>query len=409
MPHVDEGQVHAYLDGQLEYADPAKRRELEHHIAECASCAALLEEARAVSERANALLRDASQAEPTVPPFEAIVERAADRAATTSVNRLGRFRTLAWAASVILAVGLGLYARPYVFERRDVALAPEASDPQAEVAPDDEVAVLAFQATNEAEAAAPLPSRSPAARVAAGRGVASTPEAPAPVTARDAEVDRLEARDELAEDAPAVPAPTPVQEPAEQRRETPDVAKAQPAEEQERADAAARRLEPDSRADRLARARQAPRDRGFVDLDSAPTALAAGLAADSFGVAGARAPTAAGSTIAGSTIEEAHAHLGGPLVAVPGLQVVSVVIDSVAGRPAVQLVQRLDSGDLLELVMWSPAPAEAEPARERFQADEGVSALTVEVGDYRVTGRAVIPADSLRALLRRLRESPTPN
>jgi len=41
--HVDEGVVHAWLDGQLPAADAAR---IESHITACAACAALVAEAR---------------------------------------------------------------------------------------------------------------------------------------------------------------------------------------------------------------------------------------------------------------------------------------------------------------------------------------------------------------------------
>jgi carboxypeptidase-like protein/putative zinc finger protein len=43
MQHLDEGTIHAWIDGEL---PPAKRAEAEAHIAECAECAAAVAEAR---------------------------------------------------------------------------------------------------------------------------------------------------------------------------------------------------------------------------------------------------------------------------------------------------------------------------------------------------------------------------
>jgi anti-sigma factor RsiW len=43
MQHLDEGTIHAWLDGEL---PSAEREALEAHIAECAPCAAALAEAR---------------------------------------------------------------------------------------------------------------------------------------------------------------------------------------------------------------------------------------------------------------------------------------------------------------------------------------------------------------------------
>src|SRR6266702_7658635 len=53
MSHVDEGTLHAYLDGEL---PTVERAAVERHIAECATCRANLAEERALLERATALL-----------------------------------------------------------------------------------------------------------------------------------------------------------------------------------------------------------------------------------------------------------------------------------------------------------------------------------------------------------------
>ena len=43
MQHVDEGQLHAYLDGEL--TEPGDGpREVERHLEECAECRALMQE-----------------------------------------------------------------------------------------------------------------------------------------------------------------------------------------------------------------------------------------------------------------------------------------------------------------------------------------------------------------------------
>ena len=43
MQHLDEGTIHAWLDGEL---TPAERAGAESHVAECAECAAAVAEAR---------------------------------------------------------------------------------------------------------------------------------------------------------------------------------------------------------------------------------------------------------------------------------------------------------------------------------------------------------------------------
>src|SRR5713226_1960435 len=100
MSHVDDGLLHAYLDGEL----PASEAErLQAHIAECAECRARLEEERALIRRAGELFALAEPPARDVPPF-----RAGDRRPPVRVWWQVRF-PLAWAATVVLAVGMGWY------------------------------------------------------------------------------------------------------------------------------------------------------------------------------------------------------------------------------------------------------------------------------------------------------------
>ena len=99
MSHVDEGMLHAYLDGEL----PAgERTALETHLAQCEACRARLGEERALVERASALLGAARPLERPLPPFDEI-RRQPQRSPW-------RVRTsFAWAASIVLALGFGYY------------------------------------------------------------------------------------------------------------------------------------------------------------------------------------------------------------------------------------------------------------------------------------------------------------
>jgi len=99
MSHVDEGMLHAYLDGEL----PAEERSaVEVHLAQCEACRARLGEERALVERASALLGAVRPRERPVPPFEAI-----RRQPNRSPWRVRR--SFAWAASIALALGFGYY------------------------------------------------------------------------------------------------------------------------------------------------------------------------------------------------------------------------------------------------------------------------------------------------------------
>jgi anti-sigma factor RsiW len=99
MSHVDEGQLHAYLDGAL---PPGDRERVDAHLAECPGCRQHLEEARALITRADALLALARPVERPAPPLHEL----------RRPPLWWRVRgPVAWAATVVLAVGVGWVLR----------------------------------------------------------------------------------------------------------------------------------------------------------------------------------------------------------------------------------------------------------------------------------------------------------
>lgn len=99
MSHVDDGTLHAYLDGE---STAVERERLEAHLAGCAACRARMEEERVLIERAGRLLGLAAPPERTAPPFHEL----------RRPRRGGGYRLpLAWAATIALAVGIGWYSR----------------------------------------------------------------------------------------------------------------------------------------------------------------------------------------------------------------------------------------------------------------------------------------------------------
>ena len=99
MSHVDEGTLHGYLDGELA---PVERERVDTHLKGCPACQARLAEERTLIERASRLLGMAAPPERTMPPLQQLRQ-------PRLTWRLRR--PLAWAATLILAVGLGWFAR----------------------------------------------------------------------------------------------------------------------------------------------------------------------------------------------------------------------------------------------------------------------------------------------------------
>lgn len=191
MLHVDEGALHAYLDGALdEYpADEAER--IRAHLDACAECAERLEIERAARTDAHAILALASPDVelPSLEELRAYVKRTRPAPSKTSV-RMYRF---GWAASVMLAVGTGWMLRDGQLavtsgdafrasqEEAAAAVAAPAEAPQldATVSADAVVAEEAVEArpreavlTDDAVA----PESAPLARAAAPSGEALQPQ-----------------------------------------------------------------------------------------------------------------------------------------------------------------------------------------------------------------------------------------
>lgn len=110
MSHVDEGLLHAYLDGALVPGSDAYAA-IREHLAQCTDCRVRLEEARALRDRAADALLAVSLDEVPMPPFADVVERSrgarSGRSAAPARARRVWFGRAAWAASVALALAVG--------------------------------------------------------------------------------------------------------------------------------------------------------------------------------------------------------------------------------------------------------------------------------------------------------------
>lgn len=118
MSHVDEGTLHAWLDGEL-----GERRagEIEEHVAICKRCDALLEEAIREHARAGELLAEAAALPAGAPAFSELVRRSEEAQARATEEQPAPggldggpsflVPGLAWAATLVLAFFLGWQAQ----------------------------------------------------------------------------------------------------------------------------------------------------------------------------------------------------------------------------------------------------------------------------------------------------------
>lgn len=160
MSHVDDGTLHAYLDGELATAEA---QGVDAHLAQCPACRARVEEERALITRAGELLALAAPPERELPPF-----RAGDLEPLKRLWWQVRL-PLAWAATVVLALGIGSYlgSGSRAVTDRSVA-APLAERSRELVAADTPARLKSYRTAAErrvAKRAAPPPATpAPAAR-----------------------------------------------------------------------------------------------------------------------------------------------------------------------------------------------------------------------------------------------------
>jgi TonB family protein len=124
MRHADDGTLSALLDGALATEEGGALRD---HLLLCADCRRRLEHARTLRDQADALLASGLPAFAPPPPFEELARRAA--AGTTAGSaRPGpqpwrtwrpRLRSLAWAATVVLALAGGWWGRAFLQPARN--------------------------------------------------------------------------------------------------------------------------------------------------------------------------------------------------------------------------------------------------------------------------------------------------
>lgn len=418
MLHVDDGNLHAYLDGELRSLDAVEHARVEAHLAECDDCRARRDEAARVRDRARFILSGAGPAHVDVPPFEQV-------AAGVSIKRAWwsdytRLRTVAWAASVVLALAVGWQARELwlrsvereTFIDESGAPVPRTGAEQEEQQP-ERLAIPPGIHVPPAEDAGAASTGTVAADRAAR-------QSPPPRPTAGAAPRRQEIAAELSEEA---------------------AAKGAGAAGPQREDVVAEGAQVRAREE-AARVAAAP----AVIMEAAPPPAAAAPAqppavpAPAFVAAGERKAELAeeeavalakpAEKTAWAPVErrEAERRLGAPLVTVEGLPVFSIELSATSREPVARVTQRLASGGLLELVqeraptptavVETPAVKQAEGAAARRLAVEahrteaagareldasfttGTARLLLRRDGSLITATAPLPLDSLRALLK---------
>ena len=170
MSHIPEAELHAYLDQAL----PRLRCvEIESHLAECTPCRTARDEIAALRDRTTAMLARLAPQRTVPPPLADLRHRAAHRA-----SERARFRQrAAWAASVLVALGVGWGASYLVHPPSRRALATRI--PSAPTVP---AAAPAVPAPTRGDTAAPAAAEAPANEapaILAAEPTAKPPAAPA--------------------------------------------------------------------------------------------------------------------------------------------------------------------------------------------------------------------------------------
>ena len=371
MQHVDEGILHAYLDGAL---GEAERLEMEVHVRACAACASALDEARALRERATGILAG-SAAALDVPPFEQVLKRRS----RSSRGGLRRLRVIGLAATLAVAVGVVWYARDGSVAGLAGGAGERAAEQQSGRAAD----------TDSAEAAAPE----------TGASEAAPPAAPGPSSGAGGDQDAR--RQEADRTAPAV---TPSNAAARQDRDVEELA-AEPAQP-----APAGALEPVV-VTAAPSPKAADERRSFAERPAAAAADAA--EGPGLRLRGGISSSATGEDWVAVSQDTATAHLGRQPAVVPDLPVIAYGIRRGDTARRVRVVQSLGDGTMIELIqmrlrdlhagrLMRAEAAEAQRGLESFLPDSAATER-IELDGYEIIGRANLPAESLRVLVERIR------
>jgi predicted anti-sigma-YlaC factor YlaD len=424
MSHVDEGTLHALLDGELA---PAEVVEVQTHFATCPACSARLDSARRLLAETERLV---SALEPSRPLAERLGARAArppvappppappppappasmppvatrlpvtdsvlipDNPTAAEVRRR-RLKVLAWAASVLVVVGAGVFGiqvQMGVYDKKPVGtlrIRPEEFSTPGTVA--DSVAA-ARAAAAAAQPTAAAGSVQPPAPVALG-----APAADVPPASNAAPQPRP---------APRPQPPTPRQPASLQAQKRAGEAGGAPQSEEDR----------DALAARAAKATQAlDRERNEQRGAAATAALDSTRRAAPPQAAAPAPTTPAVPTIDQRAqvanrigLDEAARQLGGPLHAIDGMsrQLVGVVSPQLVpgsdtSRAVVRAVYVDRAGRLIFLDQQRVRPGQTDlPATPQARRNGELRWMS---GQVLLVLQADLPTDSLRFIAHRVR------
>jgi hypothetical protein len=370
MPHVDEGTLHALLDGALRAEDPARAAAVEAHLQACPDCRALAGEA---AETRAAVGRILDATEPDIrPDFQEVLVRAGgtlrQEGADDRASRLRRHarttRAAAWAATVVLALGTGYLIRDRLVTDTSPTTTARVDAAEARGTPTGDAA-----ARTEARPTPAAPDRTAPDRTAPERAAPErAAEAPARAAAREPEPPRVAGA--RTDDAAAVGATV-----GEARIAEAGMEAAEDGPTAHREDVELRRVVP------------AP------ELSLALEAMH--VAAEWRDV----------------TPDDARALVDGTLLVLRDAEIISLQALGTGARARVRSVQRLDGGLDLQVLQWRiDAPARdrdlrTEAAEEWARVPDAdpdmpddARSVTVQHGPYAITVTGALPVDALQAL-----------
>jgi len=399
MSHVDEGTIHAWLDGAYD-SDDAERARIEAHLESCAECRAAVEVERRVNERAAGILGLVVPDRLTVEPFEKMIASrrggggdSGGEVRSAARRRPGYRMPLTLAATVVLAVTATWFAREYLPATRPVGDASFRA-----IQPQEAPAEADASGQRQDEATAPSTARTLEAAPARNERSASDDRGVAGRASGALTAGALTERESRA--AGAAPPPQ-----AAQPAATAPPPEARVGEIRQRTQEETRRLAESV----LVRSVAAEKAVVFGDIAAGDNASADSISGGANGRVLALVDSVSWTA---SDMGRVAALLGGSAAGIADMTPDSVQQATVRGVPIVRLVYRLVDGSAVELLQWPMGAIPDEPRladRDRQAAEPGrVQAQDAIVRVDRVDFllRGPVSPDSLAALRARVRRNP---